>query len=64
MGFLGFSRRDAEHIIDGGLPPGRDDLDGVRRLAAFMRATSEVEPAPPMSAELCFQLAGAPPATT
>jgi hypothetical protein len=63
MGFLGLSRREAEHLIDGGLPPGRDDLDGVRRLAAFMRATSEVEPPPPMSIDLFCQIVGVPPAT-
>jgi hypothetical protein len=64
MGFFGFTRRDAQHLIDGGLPPGRDDLDGVRRLAAFMWATSQVEPPPPMSVDLCCQIAGVPPATT
>jgi hypothetical protein len=63
MGFLGFTRRDAEHIIDGGLPPGRADLDGVRRLAAFMRATSQVEPPPPMSTDLYCQIVGVEPAT-
>jgi hypothetical protein len=64
MGLFGFTRRDAEHIIDGGLLPGRDDLDGVRRLAAFMWATSQVEPPPPMSVDLFCQIAGVPPATT
>jgi hypothetical protein len=63
MGFLGLTRREAEHLIDGGLPPGRHDLDGVRRLAAFMRATSEVEPPPPMSIDLFRQIVGVPPAT-
>ncbi len=52
MTFLDLSRRDAEDIIDGGILPGRSDLECVLELTAFMRASSEVEPAPPMSADL------------
>jgi hypothetical protein len=48
--------RDAEVIIDGGRVPGRTDLDGVVALAAFMRASREVEPAPPMNAHLIWQI--------
>lgn len=56
MTFLDMTRREAEAIIDGRALPGRSDLEGVRRLAFFMRATGEVEPAPPMRADLVFQI--------
>lgn len=56
MTFVDLTRRDAEEIIDGRALPGRSDLEGVRRLAFFMRATGEVEPAPPMRADLVFQI--------
>lgn len=56
MTFLDLTRRDAEEIIDGRALPGRSDLEGVRRLVFFMRATGEVEPAPPMRADLVFQI--------
>lgn len=52
MTFLDLSQRDAEHIFDGAPPPARDDLGCVLELTAFMRATGEVEPAPPMSPDL------------
>jgi hypothetical protein len=58
MTFLDLSRRDAEDIIDGGLLPGRHDLDCVLELTAFMRATGEVEPPPPMRADLICQIDG------
>lgn len=62
MTFLDLSRRDAHDIIERGWLPGRADLDGVVELAAFMRATGEVEPPPPMSADLIYQIdAGTPP---
>ena len=51
--------RDAQVIVDGGRPPGRGDLEDVVELAAFMRASTEVEPAPPMSVQLIWQLDGA-----
>lgn len=61
MTFLDLSRRDAQDIIDGGSLPGRSDLECVLELAAFMRASSEVEPAPPMSADLiCLLDTGEP----
>jgi hypothetical protein len=64
MTFLDLSPRDAEDILDGGHLPGRSDLACVLELAAFMRATGEVEPAPPMRAELIYLLGvGGPPAT-
>jgi hypothetical protein len=59
--FLDLSRRDAEDIIEGGLLSGRADLECVRELTAFMRASREVEPAPPMTVDLICQIdAGAP----
>jgi hypothetical protein len=62
MTFLDLSRRDAEDILDGGLLPGRADLACVLELTAFMRVSGEVEPAPPMSADLICQIdAGSPP---
>jgi hypothetical protein len=50
------NRQDAEHIIAGGPLPGRADLLCMLELAAFMRASSEVEPAPPMRADLIWQI--------
>jgi hypothetical protein len=58
--FLDLSRRDAEEILDGGHLPGRRDLECVLELTAFMRASSEVEPPPPMRADL-IGLLGEPP---
>ena len=63
MTFLVLTSRDAEDIIDGSPVPGRDDLDDVRALAEFLRASGEVEPAPPMSPNLVRQIdLGTPPA--
>jgi hypothetical protein len=59
MSFLDLTRRDAEDIIDVGILPGRDDLDCVLELTAFMRASREVEPAPPMRADLICLIDGA-----
>lgn len=57
MTFRDLTRRDAEDIIDLGTLPGRADLDRVLELTAFMRASCEVEPAPPMRADLVCQIA-------
>jgi len=63
MTFLALTPSDAEDIIDGSPVPGRDDLDCVRALTTFLRASGEVEPAPPMSAHLVRQIVlGTPPA--
>lgn len=63
MTFLAFTSRNAEDIIDGSPVPGRDDLDCVRALAAFLRASGEGEPPPPMSDDLIRQIdLGTPPA--
>lgn len=58
--FLDLSRREAEEILTGGVIPGRRDLECVLELTAFMRASSEVEPPPPMRADL-LGLLGEPP---
>lgn len=50
------STREAEVIIDGGRLPGRADLDDVVELAAFMRASRDVEPPPPMRESLIWLL--------
>ena len=60
MTFLDLSRRDADDILDGGFLPGRSDLECVLELTAFMRASSEVEPAPPMRADLICRIDGTP----
>jgi hypothetical protein len=63
MTFLDLTARDAEDLIGGGPVPGRDDLDCVRTFTAFLRASSEAEPPPPMSADLICQIdLGTPPA--
>lgn len=63
MTFLALTAREAEDLIDGSPVPGRDDLDCVRTLTAFLRASGEAEPAPPMSADLICQIdLGTPPA--
>jgi hypothetical protein len=56
MTFLALTPGDAEDLIDGSPVPGRDDLDCVRALTTFLRASSEAEPAPPMSADLVRQI--------
>lgn len=58
--FLDLSRRDAEEILAGAIPPERSDLECVLELTAFMRASRDVEPAPPMRADL-IGLLGEPP---
>ncbi len=63
MSFIVLTARDAEDIIDGSPVPGRDDLDDVRAVAELLRASREVEPAPPMRANLVRQIdLGTPPA--
>jgi hypothetical protein len=51
---IALTRRDAEAIIGGDTPPGFAEL---AVLLAYLRASREAEPAPPMSAELLEQLA-------
>jgi hypothetical protein len=58
MCFFELTSRDAENIIAGGALPGRRDLARVLELTAFMRASREVEPAPPMRAELIHLIDG------
>jgi hypothetical protein len=52
---------DAQLLIDGRPVPGRDDLEDVRQLAEFMRATGEVEPPPPMGCDLRRRIGAGPP---
>lgn len=56
MTFLDLTARDAEDLIDGSPVLGRDDLDCVRALTTFLRASGEAEPAPPMSEDLIHQI--------
>ncbi len=56
MTFLDLTARDAEDLIGGSPLPGRDDLDCVWAFTEFLRASSEAEPAPPMSADLVRQI--------
>lgn len=53
--------REAEDIIETGIVPGRSDLACVLELTAFMRASREVEPPPPMRADLASQIDGSSP---
>ena len=54
---------NAQAIIDGSTVPGRHDLDWLYAVAATLRASSESEPPPPMSADLIQQIElGTPPA--
>jgi len=50
--------RDADDIIDVGILPGRADLACVLELTAFMRASRDAEPPPPMRADLASQIDG------
>jgi hypothetical protein len=47
---------DAEHIVAGDALPGRADLGAVIELAAFLRTSAALEPPPPMSAALFWQI--------
>ncbi|HET6950605.1 MAG TPA: hypothetical protein VFI47_09530 [Acidimicrobiales bacterium] len=61
MGEHALTLRDVEDIFDGEAVVDRADLSNVLELAAFMRASGEVEPPPPMSDALLWQIAdGAP----
>lgn len=55
---------DADDILAGQPLPGRSDLGAVIELAAFLRARSAGEPAPPMRADLLSQIAGWPCASS
>jgi hypothetical protein len=50
------TRRDAEHIVAGHALPGRDDLGCVIELAMFLRTSGALEPPPPMSRALFWQI--------
>jgi hypothetical protein len=54
MTFLDLGR-EVRDLLDGSCPPALDDLDLAHELA-FMRATREVEPPPPMSVDLICRL--------
>jgi hypothetical protein len=62
MSSLQLTSGEAEHILAGGELPDRRDLAAVLALTAFMRATREVEPAPPMRADLIHLIDGDAPA--
>jgi hypothetical protein len=63
MTFLDLTPRHVEDFLDARPVLGRDDLDSVQAFAAFLRASSEAEPAPPMSEDLIRQIElGTPPA--
>jgi hypothetical protein len=51
-----FTRRDAENVVAGDALPGRADLGGVSELAAFLRTSGALEPPPPMSPALFWQI--------
>jgi hypothetical protein len=54
---------DAQDIIDGSAVPDRDDLEWLYAVAAYLRASAENVPPPPMSADLVRQIVlGTPPA--
>jgi hypothetical protein len=61
MTSLDLSTRDVDDIIDGASVHGRTDLAGVVELTSFMRASREVEPAPPMRADLVRLIGVEPP---
>jgi hypothetical protein len=63
MAFPTLTWRNAQDIIDGTDVPGRDDLGWLYAVAAWLRASGENEPPPPMSADLVRQIElGTPPA--
>jgi hypothetical protein len=51
-----FTRRDAEHIVAGDALLGRADLGAMIELAAFLRTSAALEPPPPMSPALFWQI--------
>ncbi|HEX6424395.1 MAG TPA: hypothetical protein VFZ79_13015 [Acidimicrobiales bacterium] len=61
MTSLDLSTRDVEDIIGGGFVRDRADLARVVELTAFMRASREVEPAPPMRPDLVRLIGVEPP---
>lgn len=61
MAQLDLTLQDAECILAGDARPGRADLGALIELTTFIRISSQIEPAPPMSAGLLGQIAG--PAT-
>lgn len=58
MTTIDLSSRDADDIIDGGAAGGRADLASVVAITAFLRASRDVEPAPPMRADLAWLIDG------
>jgi hypothetical protein len=61
MAQLDLTLLDAECILSGDVLPGRVDLGALVELTTFVRISSQIESAPPMSAGLLGQIAG--PAT-
>jgi len=61
MAQLDLTLLDAECILSGDALPGRADLGALVELTTFIRISSRIEPAPPMSAGLLGEIIG--PAT-
>jgi hypothetical protein len=53
---LRLSAHEVEEVLAGRQPPGRADLAPLAEIVAVLHASSEVEPAPPMSADLVEQI--------
>jgi hypothetical protein len=52
MGEMGLDEREVEELLAGRRPAGRPELAALAELTALLHASRELEPAPPMSAEL------------
>lgn len=57
MALLDLTCGESDDILDGGPPTGQDDADLVHEIA-FMRATRDAEPAPPMRVDLVCLIGG------
>ena len=58
MAQLDLTLLEADCILSGDALPGRADLGALMELTTFVRISSQIEPAPPMSAGLLGQIAG------
>jgi hypothetical protein len=58
MAYLDLTLFDAEYILAGDALPGRADLGAVVELTTFIRVSSRIEPAPPMSMGLLGRIIG------
>jgi hypothetical protein len=58
MANIDLSTRETEAILDGVVVPERADLVEVAAVTAFIRASRDIEPPPPMSADLLLRLDG------